>query len=77
MLNLEKETQLISKRLDVQTIDQINYFDSWKLKRARPLIFDKVNSYLDDDDKDFCFQLDFNWEGSSYTTESDIIFVVK
>ena len=26
MLNLEKETQLISKRLDVQTIDQINYF---------------------------------------------------
>ena len=26
MLNLEKETQLISKRLNLQTIDQINYF---------------------------------------------------
>jgi len=26
MLNLEKETQLISKRLDLQTIDQINHF---------------------------------------------------
>jgi hypothetical protein len=28
-------------------------------------------------DSDLGFQLDFDWEGETYTTESDVIFVVK
>ncbi|MDJ0581001.1 hypothetical protein [Crocosphaera sp.] len=66
-----------SNRLFLVLIDKSNFFDSWKLKRARPLIAQNVNKYLDEVDQNVGFQLNFQWEEKTYTTESDIIFVVK
>lgn len=66
-----------SNRLFLVLVDKGNFFDSWKLKRARPLISENVNGYLDEVDHDIGFQLDFDWEGDTYTTESDVIFVLK
>ena len=40
------------------------------------MISKNVNAYLDKI-KEIGFQLDFVWEGNTYTTESDVIFVVK
>ena len=66
-----------SNRLFLVLVDKSNFFDSWKLKRARPLISKSVNSYLDGINQEIGFPLDFPWEGETYSTESDVIFVVK
>ncbi len=66
-----------SNRLFLVLVDKSNFFDSWKLKRARPLISATVNNYLDQISKKIGFQLEFVWEGDTYLTESDVIFVVK
>jgi len=58
-------------------VDKKCFFDSWKLKRAKPLLSENVNGFLDNVGDDIGFQLTFDWEGETYTTESDVIFVVK
>ncbi len=66
-----------SNRLFLVLVDKNNLFESWKLKRAKPLIATVVNQYLDAIDDSPGFELDFNWEGNIYTTEADAIFVLK
>lgn len=66
-----------SNRLFLVLVDKSNFFDSWKLKRAKPLISANVNSFLDGVGSDIGTQLDFQWENEIYSTESDIVFVVK
>ena len=66
-----------SNRLFLVLIDKKNYFESWKLKRARSLIANQVNSYLSEIDSNMGFEINFLWEGNTYTTESDAIYVVK
>ncbi len=66
-----------SNRLFLVLVDKTNFFESWKLKRARPLIMKHVENYLEKVNTDVGFQFDFNWEGETYSTEADIIFVVK
>ena len=66
-----------SNRLFLVLVDKSNFFDSWKLKRAKPLISATVNKYLDQINEEIGFQLKFIWEGDTYLTESDAIFVVK
>ncbi|MES1227427.1 MAG: hypothetical protein ABUL72_02085, partial [Armatimonadota bacterium] len=36
-----------SNRLFLVLVDQRNYFDSWKLKRAKPLMEEKIRGFLD------------------------------
>ncbi len=66
-----------SNRLFLVLVDTSDFFESWKLKRAKQLIEDKVCAHLDSVSSDPGFRLNFNWEGKKYNTESDIIFVVK
>ncbi len=66
-----------SNRLFLVLIDKSNFFDSWKLKRARSLISKYVTNYLEKVDSNVGFQLDFNWEGETYSTEAEIVFVTK
>ncbi|MBU1319698.1 MAG: hypothetical protein KKG33_10225 [candidate division Zixibacteria bacterium] len=66
-----------SNRLFLVLVDKGDFFESWKLKRARQLIADSVSSYLDKIEQDMGFELEFHWEGKTYTTESAAIFVVK
>lgn len=66
-----------SNRLFLVLVDKSDFFSSWKLKRARPLISEHVTNYLTGVDQGTGFQLDFDWEDETYSTEADIIFVVK
>ena len=66
-----------SNRLFLVLVDKSDFFSSWKLKRARSLISEHVTNYLSGVTQDTGFQLDFHWEGETYSTEADIIFVVK
>ena len=64
-----------SNRLFLVLVDKNNFFDSWKLKRTRALISKYVTDYLEKLDSDIGFQLDFNWEGETYSTEADVILL--
>ncbi len=66
-----------SNRLFLVIIDKAGYRNSWKLKRAKPLLVDKVHSFLDQNDAVIGRDVQFHWEGATYRATSDLIFVIK
>jgi hypothetical protein len=64
-----------SNRLFLVLVDQRNYFDSWKLKRAKPLMDEKIRGYLDDCGDNPGRRIEFDWEGKRYSTVSDVLVV--
>lgn len=66
-----------SNRLFLILVDCSNFFLSWKLKRAKPLLDSEISSYLDNVPPSPGRTLDFNWEGTSYTVVSDAIIITK
>ena len=64
-----------SNRLFVVLIDQRNYFDSWKLKRAKPLMEKKIRGYLDACGNNPGRGVEFSWKGDTYSTVSDVIVI--
>ena len=62
-----------SNRLFLVLVDQRNYFESWKLKRAKPLMEAAINEHLNN-----CgpgHQVTFTWQGDEYKAVSDLIVV--
>mgnify|MGYP000883102618 CR=1 FL=1 len=64
-----------SNRLFLVLVDQRNYFDSWKLKRAKPLMEARIRAYLDGCGRNCGRLIEFDWEGDRYSTVSDVIVV--
>lgn len=64
-----------SNRLFLILVDCSNFFDSWKLKRAKPLLVDKIHSHLDNIADDPGKKIKFDWEGEEYSTRSDAIII--
>ncbi len=64
-----------SNRLFLVLVDQRNYFDSWKLKRARPLMEAKVREHLSNYGQQPGRHVEFQWKGEQYTAISDVIIV--
>jgi hypothetical protein len=64
-----------SNRLFLVLVDQRNYFDSWKLKRAKPLMEEKIRGYLDGCGNSPGRRIEFDWEGDHYSTVSDVVVV--
>lgn len=66
-----------SNRLFLVLVNEGNYFDSWKLKRAKELLSGAIGSYLDNlDPSDIGREVDFQWEGRTYSSTSDALFVI-
>lgn len=66
-----------SNRLFLVIIDKTDYHNSWKLKRARPLLVKGIQSSLKRAKRTVGRATRFRWEGKTYNTVSDAIFVVK
>ncbi|GAH47899.1 unnamed protein product, partial [marine sediment metagenome] len=66
-----------SNRLFLILIDLSNFFDSWKLKRAKPLLDSVITRYLDDAYSSPGRSLEFTWEGTDYKIVSDAIIIIK
>jgi hypothetical protein len=64
-----------SNRLFLVLVDQRNYFDSWKLKRAKALMEEKIGNYLDGCGAAPGRRINFTWEGEQYSTVSDVVVV--
>lgn len=63
-----------SNRLFLVLVDCDNFFESWKLKRAKPLLVDKIHSHLNQERKPG-HDLIFQWEGATHSVTSDVIIV--
>ncbi|GAG83887.1 unnamed protein product, partial [marine sediment metagenome] len=46
----------------------------WKLKRAKPLLVDRIHTHLDNAQQ-AGHDLSFDWEGETYEVTSDVVFV--
>jgi hypothetical protein len=66
-----------SNRLFLVLVDQRNYFDSWKLKRARPLLETHIGNYLDGIGDRVGQAINFNYESETYRAVSDLIVVTN
>lgn len=66
-----------SNRLFLILIDSSNFFESWKLKRAKPLLDSEITRFLDNVPSSPGRSLKFTWEGSTYTVVSDAIIITK
>ena len=65
-----------SNRLFLVLVDETNFFHSWKLKRAKPLLDKQVHEYLDSAADSVGKNIDFQWEGTTYNVISDVVFIV-
>ena len=65
-----------SNRLFLVLVDRDNFFESWKLKRAKQLLDNKIRTYLDGVGRRPGRPVRFNWEGTAYSAVSDVVFVV-
>lgn len=63
-----------SNRLFLVLVDCDNFFESWKLKRAKQLLVDKIHGHLNTA-RHAGHDLAFQWEGATYSATSDVIFV--
>lgn len=64
-----------SNRLFLILVKKSNYFDSWKLKRARDLLVDTIHGALDDFECTESDRLQFDWEGEVYSTTAKAIVI--
>lgn len=65
-------------RLFLVLVKRDNFFDSWKLKRAKPLLVQEINLYLDSKvDTSIGREVNFLWQGQEYNTISDAIFITS
>lgn len=64
-----------SNRLYLVLVDLNNFFESWKLKRAKSLLIEKIHTHLNNANDQPGFDLKFDWEGRNYSTTCDIIFI--
>ncbi|MBN1362629.1 MAG: hypothetical protein JW993_18675 [Sedimentisphaerales bacterium] len=65
-----------SNRLFLVLVDTANFFESWKLKRAKPLLDERIHGFLEDVGANPGREIAFRWDGAEYTTVSDAVFVV-
>jgi hypothetical protein len=64
-----------SNRLFLVLVDENDIFNSWKLKRAKPLLEQEIHRHLDHLTENPGYSVDFEWEGETYTTTADMILI--
>ena len=66
-----------SNRLFLVLVNRRNYFESWKLKRAKALMEERISKYLDERGNAPGRRINFPWQGKQYSTVSDLLVVRK
>ncbi len=66
-----------SNRLFLILVDSTDFFDSWKLKRAKPLLDSEITRFLDNRSTTPGRTLEFTWQGSTYSTVSNALIITK
>ena len=66
-----------ANRFFLVLVDKDNLEESWKLKRNKVLLVDKINTYLEASDPQNIDELkiEFHWQNEVYATYTDILFI--
>jgi hypothetical protein len=65
-----------SNRLFLVLVDKRNYFESWKLKRAKPLLEAQIRAHLNNIGRVPGREVEFTWEdGNTYTVRADLVLI--
>ena len=64
-----------ANRLFVVLVNQRDYFDSWRLKRNRPLIAEEVRKHFQNPGQAVGREIEFKWEGDAHFVQADVILV--
>ncbi|GAK54582.1 hypothetical protein U14_05869 [Candidatus Moduliflexus flocculans] len=64
-----------SNRLFLVLVDEHDFFSSWKLKRAKPLLAHEIHQYLDQITDRPGRDISFDWDGKAYATTADMILI--
>ena len=64
-----------SNRLFLVLVDENDFFGSWKLKRAKPLLDQEIKRHLDRITELPGYTIHFEWDGEVYTTTADMILI--
>ncbi len=68
-----------ANRFFLVLIELENLEESWKLKRNKKLLHEKINEFLDNN-KDMAFEklkISFHWQDRTYTTYATTLFILK
>ncbi|TKJ40109.1 hypothetical protein CEE37_10255 [candidate division LCP-89 bacterium B3_LCP] len=65
-----------SNRLFLVLINRNDFFSSWKLKRAKPLLVNQIHNHLNQLGKHPGQEITFKWDGDHYKAVSESIFIV-
>lgn len=66
-----------ANRLFLVLVDPADFFGSWKLKRAKPLLDFGITSYLDHVPPSPGHAVEFTWDGARHSVTSDVLVVTK
>lgn len=64
-----------ANRLFLVLVNTNNFFASWKLKRSRELLVEKIHQYLDKVDETPGMEISFSWKDRMYKSTSDMIII--
>ncbi|MDD4309806.1 MAG: hypothetical protein PHO32_05455 [Candidatus Cloacimonetes bacterium] len=65
-----------SNRLFLILVNKSDYFNSWKLKRAKPLLVRGINEFLDNRNGNL-HNVTFTWDGANYNVTAGVIILVQ
>lgn len=66
-----------ANRLFLVLVDRENFFDSWTLKRAKPLLIEAIHSHLNRLNEPLGTEVSFNWRNEEYTATADVLFAIR
>lgn len=65
-----------SNRLFLVLVNKSDYFNSWKLKRAKPLLMNGINAFLNNGNENL-HNVTFTWDGANYSVTAGVIILVQ
>ncbi|HNQ39089.1 MAG TPA: hypothetical protein PKO26_00625 [Candidatus Cloacimonas sp.] len=64
-----------SNRLFLVLVNKSDYFNSWELKRAKPLLMNGINAFLDSRNENL-LNVTFKWKDTDYNVTAGVIILV-
>jgi len=66
-----------ANRLFLVLVDRENFFNSWTLKRAKPLLVETIHDHLNGLTDPPGTEVSFNWRNEEYTATADVLFAIR
>jgi hypothetical protein len=66
-----------ANRLFLVLVDREDFFNSWTLRRAKPLLVETIHDHLNRSTDPPGTEISFNWRNDEYTATADVLFAIR